>query len=149
MLPFCGYNMGDYWQHWLDVGTKLTNPPKIFNVNWFRLDDGGNFIWPGYGDNFRVIDWIVRRCNGEVDARETAIGYTPRTKDIEYEDIDYYIHAGRRFNLDALRAILTVESVYWKETLPPIKEFYAQFGDRLPQVLMDELTALEARLWLV
>jgi len=148
MLPFCGYNMADYWRHWLEMGKKLKNPPKIFNVNWFRLDDGGNFIWPGYGDNFRIIDWIIRRCKGEVDARETAIGYTPRTKDIEYEDIDYYIHAGRRFNLDALRAILTVESVYWKQTLPPIKEFYAQFDDRMPQELVDELTQLEARMWL-
>ena len=149
MLPFSGYNMGDYWQHWLDMGKKMAHPPKIFHVNWFRLDDGGNHIWPGFGDNFRVIDWIVRRCKGEVDARETAIGYTPRTKDIEYSDIDYYIHAGRRFNQEALRAILTVESVYWKETLPPIHEFYAQFGDRMPQCLVDELTQLEARLWLV
>ncbi|MCL2365590.1 MAG: phosphoenolpyruvate carboxykinase (GTP) [Oscillospiraceae bacterium] len=149
MLPFCGYNMADYWQHWLDIGKRLTNPPLIFNVNWFRLDDSGNFIWPGYGENFRVLEWIIRRCKGEVDARETAVGYTPRSRDIDIDEIDYYIHPGLRFNVEALRAILSVGSVYWKEILAPVKAFYAQFGDHLPQELADELTALESRLWLV
>jgi len=146
MLPFCWYNMGDYWRHWLDMGKRITNPPLIFNVNWFRLDDDGNYIWPGYGENFRVIDWIIRRCKGEVGARETFIGYVPNTEDIDIEDIDYYIRPGVRFNIEALRAILHVGSVYWKQVLPPIKDFHAQFGDKLPKEIEDEFKALEQRL---
>jgi len=149
MLPFCGYNMGDYWQHWLDMGKKLSNPPMIFNVNWFRVDDDGNFIWPGFGENFRVIDWIIRRYKGKVGARETAIGYVPEPNDIDITGIDYLISPDRKFNIEALRAILNVGSVYWKEVLPPIKEFYKQFGDKLPKELAEELAALEARLWLL
>jgi len=146
MLPFCGYNMGDYWQHWLDMGEKITNPPLIFSVDWFRLDEEGNFIWPGYGDNFRVIEWIIRRCKGEVGARETAIGYVPNAEDIEISDIDYNINPGKKFGIESLQAILTVNSAHWKEVLPPIKDFYAQFGDKLPKVLASELAALEQRL---
>ena len=146
MLPFCGYNMGDYWQHWLDMGEKITKHPKIFNVNWFRLDDEGNFIWPGYGENFRVIDWIIRRCRDEVGARDTAIGYVPNPEDIDISDLDYDISAGRKFDADALEEILTVKNSYWRDDIASIKDFYAQFGDKLPNVLADELQALEERM---
>ena len=146
MLPFCGYNMGDYWQHWLDVGEKITNHPKIFNVNWFRLDDDGNFIWPGYGENFRVIDWIIRRCKGETAARDTEIGYIPEPEDIDISDLDYEISAGRKFGAADLEAILKVEADYWREDIKSIKEFYAQFGDKLPDELAEELATLEKRL---
>ena len=78
MLPFCGYNMGDYWQHWMDMGRKMTDPPKIFNVNWFRTDEKGDFIWPGFGENLRVLEWILKRCGNEVGANEVEIGYVLR-----------------------------------------------------------------------
>ena len=146
MLPFCGYHMGDYFQHWLDMGEKIKDHPKIFNVNWFRLDDEGNFIWPGYGENFRVIDWIIRRCRGEVDAQDTAIGYVPFQDDIKISDLDYDITPDRKFDGDALREILSVESSYWKDDVASIKDFYANLGDRLPKELADELAALEIRL---
>ena len=146
MLPFCGYNMGDYFRHWLDLGKKITNHPKIFNVNWFRLDDAGNFIWPGYGENFRVIDWIIRRCKGEVGAKETAIGYVPNPGDIDVSDLDYSITPQRKFDAEALKEILSVENAYWKDDVKSIKDFYSSFGDTLPKELADELAALEKRL---
>jgi phosphoenolpyruvate carboxykinase (GTP) len=146
MLPFCGYNMGDYWQHWLDMGDKITNQPKIFNVNWFRLDDKRNFIWPGFGENFRVLDWIIRRCKNEVDARETEIGYLPNPKDIDISDLDYNITADWKFGLEELTDILKVEKDHWKEDVKSIKEFYAQFGDRLPKALGEYVAELEQKL---
>jgi len=148
MLPFCGYHMGDYLQHWLDMGKKMENPPKIFNVNWFRLDREGNYIWPGFGENFRIIEWIIRRCKGEVNARESAIGYLPYPEDIDITGIDYFINPGRRFGFDALKEVLTVESRRWKKVLPSMREFFAKFGDRLPKELSEELDALEQRHWL-
>ena len=135
-------------QHWLDMGKKIPDPPKIFNVNWFRLDRERNYIWPGFRENFRVIEWIIRRCNGEVGARESAIGYIPYPEDIDISGIDYFIHPGRRFNLQALKEVLAVESRSWKKVLPSMKEFFAMFGDRLPKELNKELDALEQRQWL-
>lgn len=89
MLPFCGYHMGDYFKHWIEMGELLGDKaPKIFNVNWFRLDDEGNFLWPGFGDNFRVLEWIIDRCEGKADAEETAIGYVPKADDINIEGLD-------------------------------------------------------------
>ena len=146
MLPFCGYNMGDYFNHWLEIGGKITNHPKIFNVNWFRLDDDGNFIWPGYGENFRVIDWIIKRCKEEIGAKDTAIGYVPNPEDIDISDLDYSITKDRKFDAEALEEILSVKSSYWIDDVASIKDFYASFGDKLPQELADELTALEQRL---
>ena len=87
MLPFCGYHMGDYWQHWLDMGKKIPHPPKIFNVNWFRTDDEGHFAWPGFGDNMRVLQWIISRADDEIGAAETALGYEPNTHDIDMEGL--------------------------------------------------------------
>ncbi|HHX71511.1 MAG TPA: phosphoenolpyruvate carboxykinase (GTP) [Clostridiales bacterium] len=146
MLPFCGYNMGDYWAHWLDMGKKLTNPPLIFNVNWFRLNENGKFIWPGFGDNFRVLEWILKRCEGKVDAVETAIGYLPKAEDIDLEDLDYTIEGDQKFNLETLKEILTVERDYWLEDAKGIKELYAKFGNHLPKELADELNKLEENL---
>ncbi|MBR6796138.1 MAG: phosphoenolpyruvate carboxykinase (GTP) [Clostridia bacterium] len=146
MLPFCGYNMGDYFQHWLDMGKKITNAPKIFNVNWFRLTDDGKFMWPGFGDNFRVLDWILKRCDGKVDAVETEIGYIPKAEDIDLEGLDYEICEGRKFNIDELRSILTVEKDYWLKDFENVKEFYAKFGDKIPAELNKCLEDSIARL---
>ena len=146
MLPFCGYNMGDYWQHWLDMGDKIKKQPKIFNVNWFRLDDNGNFIWPGYGENFRVIDWIIKRCNEEIGAKDAEIGFLPNPEDIDISGLDYEICPGKKFGVKDLEGILKVEAGYWKDDVASIKDFFAQFGDRLPKVLAGELAELERKL---
>ena len=138
MLPFCGYNMGDYWQHWLDMGKKISNPPKIFNVNWFRTDEEGNFVWPGFGDNLRVLEWILKRADEKIDANETEIGFIPNASDINIEDCD--------IDMETLESILKVETEYWLEDIKGIKEFYAKFGDKLPKELADEVEAMEARL---
>ena len=138
MRPFVGYNMGDYFQHWLDMGHKIPNAPKIFHVNWFRTDDEGHFIWPGFGDNMRVLDWILQRCEDKVDARETAIGYVPYAKDINIEGLD--------IDVDTIEGLLSVDKASWLEDVENIKAFYAQVGDRVPQTMYDELAALEARL---
>lgn len=138
MLPFCGYNMGDYWQHWLDMGKLVKNPPKIFNVNWFRLDDEGNFIWPGFGDNMRVLEWIMARCFGEVEAEESAIGYLPKLSDINLEESGV--------SEETLKELLTVDKELWKAETVGIKEFYGKFGDKLPKALADELHTLEENL---
>ncbi len=140
MLPFCGYNMGDYWAHWLEMGEKLGDKaPKIFNVNWFRTDDNGEFIWPGFGDNMRVLDWIIDRCEGEVDAVETPIGYEPKPEDINVEGLE-------GITTETVADLLTVDNELWVEEAKGIEEFYAKFGDRLPKELNDELNALKARL---
>ncbi|WP_303899809.1 phosphoenolpyruvate carboxykinase (GTP) [Anaerotruncus colihominis] len=139
MLPFCGYNMGDYWAHWLEMGKKLGDKaPKIFNVNWFRTDDEGHFIWPGFGDNMRVLNWIVDRCEGKADAVETPIGYEPKPEDIDVEGLD--------ITTDTVRDLLSVDKSLWKEEVKGIKEFYAKFGDKLPKALESELATLESNL---
>ena len=92
MRPFVGYNMGDYFRHWLDMGKKIPHAPKIFHVNWFRTDDEGHFVWPGFGDNMRVVMWILDRCEGKADATETAIGYVPKPEDIDLTDLDLSFH---------------------------------------------------------
>ena len=139
MLPFCGYHMGDYFKHWIEMGEKLGDKaPKIFNVNWFRLDDEGNFIWPGFGDNLRVLEWIIKRCDGEVDAQETAIGYVPYAEDINLEGLD--------FSIDTLKSILEVKNDQWAKEAEGIEEFYTKFGDKLPQELRNQLETLKANL---
>jgi len=139
MRPFVGYDMGDYWAHWLKMGTSIPHAPKIFHVNWFRTDDEGNFIWPGFGDNMRVLDWILARCEGKVEANITPIGYTPKAEDINIEGLD-------GITLDTIKDLLSVDVDSWLEDVANIKEFYAQVGDRVPETLYDELAALEARL---
>ena len=138
MLPFCGYHMGDYFQHWIDMGKKIKVQPKIFNVNWFRTDSEGHFIWPGFGDNMRVLDWILKRCEETVDADETAIGYVPKPEDINLE--------GCSVDEETLKGLLNVDTETWKKEAEGIKEFYKKFGDRLPKELNDELASLESRL---
>ena len=139
MRPFVGYNMGDYFQHWLDMGKNIPNAPKIFHVNWFRTDDEGHFIWPGFGDNMRVLDWILARCEDKVDARETAIGYVPYAKDINIDGLD-------GITVDTVEGLLSVDKASWLEDVENIRAFYAQVGDRVPDIMYDELAALEARL---
>ena len=140
MLPFCGYNMGDYWQHWLDMGKTVDKDkqPKFFNVNWFRTDDEGHFIWPGFGDNMRVLDWMLKRIAGEVDAEETAIGYVPKAEDINIEGLD--------MSVDTVRGLLAIDKENWKKEVEGIKEFYAKFGDKLPKELAKQAEELESRL---
>lgn len=142
MLPFCGYNLGDYLSHWLDIGKKITNPPQIFNVNWFRLDDDGNFVWPGYGENFRVLEWIIRRCKGEVEAVQTPIGYVAKADDISLEGLDYSITPEKKFDLNELKEILNVDKAYWREDIVGIREFYDMFGPTLPAEMKAELEIL-------
>lgn len=138
MRPFVGYNMGDYFAHWLEMGKKIPNPPKIFHVNWFRTDDNGNFIWPGFGDNMRVLLWILDRCDGKADAVETPIGYLPRPEDIDIEGLD--------LTTDTIRDLLTVDRESWLSDVTNIREFYAQIGDHMPKELYEELDKLEANL---
>lgn len=139
MLPFCGYNMGDYWAHWLEMGEKLGDKaPKIFNVNWFRTDDEGHFIWPGFGDNMRVLMWILSRCEGKADAVETAIGYEPKPEDINIEGLD--------ITVDTIKDLLSVDKDLWKEDAHGIEEFYAKFGSKLPAEMRKQLDALKERL---
>ena len=139
MRPFVGYNMGDYWKHWIEMGKVIPNAPKIFHVNWFRTDDEGHFIWPGFGDNLRVLDWILARCEDKVDAVETAIGYVPKAEDINIEGLE-------DVTLDTIKDLLTVDKASWLEDVQNIKEFYALVGDRVPAEMYEELAALEARL---
>ena len=139
MLPFCGYHMGDYFKHWIEMGEMLGDKaPKIFNVNWFRVDEDGHFIWPGFGDNLRVLEWILKRCDNEVDAVETAIGYVPKPEDINLEGL-------KDFDEEKLASILKVDNAKWAKEAAGVEEFYKKFGDKLPQELRDELNGLEER----
>ena len=135
MKPFCGYDMGDYFAHWIEMGKKAKNPPKIFNVNWFRQDENGEFLWPGFGDNMRVLEWILGRCDDAVDAQETAIGYVPYAKDIDLDGLDY--------SRETLESILYVDKARWSAEADEIAQFYKQFGDKLPKELSDCLAALK------
>lgn len=136
MLPFCGYNMGDYFAHWLEMG-KIEDAPKIFNVNWFRTNNEGKFLWPGFGDNLRVLDWIIDRCEGIVDAKETPIGYVPHSEDIDL--------TGLETDDETLTTLLGVDREQWIRETELIEEHYAKF-DRLPDVLKRELQLLKQRL---
>ncbi|MBQ6697615.1 MAG: phosphoenolpyruvate carboxykinase (GTP), partial [Oscillospiraceae bacterium] len=143
MLPFCGYNMGDYFNHWIEMGKKITKKPKIFNTNWFRTSDDGKFLWPGFGDNLRVLEWILKRCDDEIGADETAIGYVPKAEDINREGIEDEV------TLDVLKEILSVDPQLWKEDAANLEEFYAKIqsvGNRMPKEMYDQLEALKARL---
>ena len=138
MKPFVGYNMADYFAHWLKMGAKMDadKAPKIFHVNWFRQDDNGNFMWPGFGDNMRVLLWILDRCEGNADAVDSPIGYLPT--DIDTTNLD--------ITPEVLKELLTVDKEVWLEDVANQKEYFAQFGDRLPKEITEELNKLEANL---
>ena len=137
MLPFCGYNMADYWGHWLEMGEKAgAKMPKIYYVNWFRKGADGRFLWPGYGENSRVIKWIFERLAGRASARETAIGYLP-------EDIDL---SGLGISEKQFSELFNVDSSEWLNEIDDIKKHYARFGAKLPAALTSELQSLEQKL---
>ena len=141
MLPFCGYNMGDYFQHWINVGKNAKtkdNLPKIFNVNWFRKDKDGKWLWPGYGENIRVLEWIFNRCDDTVGATQTPIGFVPKKADINLTGIEEVVP-----NMDEL---LSVDKGLWKDECELIEEHYAKFGSHLPKELSTEFSALKERL---
>jgi phosphoenolpyruvate carboxykinase (GTP) len=137
MLPFCGYNMGDYFAHWIKMGRrKNVRLPRVYYVNWFRKNDAGTFIWPGFGENIRVLKWIVERLNGEAEAVRTPIGLLPAELDTEGLDISD----------EDLRTLLSVDKETWKEEASLMPAFFETFGDRFPRELWDEYDALVERL---
>jgi phosphoenolpyruvate carboxykinase (GTP) len=140
MLPFCGYNMADYFAHWLALGAKADAPklPRIYYVNWFRKDEAGKFIWPGYGENSRVLKWIVERISGGGAADETPVGLVPADGAIDT--------SGLKIAPDAMEVLRRIDKAGWSEELASIKEHFATFGDRLPKGLNEELAAMEKRL---
>jgi phosphoenolpyruvate carboxykinase (GTP) len=138
MQPFCGYNFADYWQHWLNVGAKLGRPPKIFHVNWFRRDAEGKFLWPGYGENLRVLSWMLERCTGKVGAVQTAIGNLPRPEDLNT--------AGLNVRAEALAALLSVDPALWRKEVADIRSYLERYGSRLPAAMLAELAATEKAL---
>ena len=144
MKPFTGYHMGDYFAHWIEMGAKVTNPPKIFNVNWFRCDKDGNFMWPGFGDNMRVLEWILKRCENKADAVETPVGFVPRAEDIDLTDLDYEIKKGKKFTVDDLKEILEIDADKWLKEADEIEGYYkGTIKDRIPQELWDCLETLK------
>jgi phosphoenolpyruvate carboxykinase (GTP) len=138
MLPFCGYNMGDYFGHWLTVGTKSNKLPKIYYVNWFRQDQNGKFLWPGYGENSRVLKWVFERCEGKVHAVETPIGRLPEPSDLDTKGLD--------IPAENIKKLLSVDVEGWLEEVPRIRDYFAQFGERLPKGMREEVDKLDNRL---
>jgi len=139
MLPFCGYNMADYWGHWLRIGRRPdARLPRIYYVNWFRKSDGGDFLWPGYGDNSRVLKWIFERCDGTAKAAETPIGNLPAEGALDLSGLD--------LPREDLAVLLGVQVDGWLAEIPLIREYYAKFGEHLPPELTAELDGLEERL---
>jgi phosphoenolpyruvate carboxykinase (GTP) len=135
MLPFCGYNMGEYFGHWLRMGTKAKQPPKVFHVNWFKQDDNGKFMWPEYGENLRVIKWIVDRCFDRVPAVETPIGYVPKIDGVDLSGLDV--------SRDVMEKLLSIGKGEWLADLESQKDFFGQYGDRLPAEIWSEADSLQ------
>jgi phosphoenolpyruvate carboxykinase (GTP) len=138
MLPFCGYHMGDYFEHWLDMGKRMTHPPRIFHVNWFRTDENGKFLWPGFGENLRVIEWILDRCRGEADAMKTPIGWVPTAESLDLTGLDV--------SRETLEKLFNVNRNDWFQETEGVASFYQSFGNRLPRALWDQLESLRLRL---
>jgi phosphoenolpyruvate carboxykinase (GTP) len=140
MLPFCGYNMADYFAHWLKIGREADSEklPKVFLVNWFRKDDDGSFLWPGYGENSRVLEWVFRRCDGEGETVETPLGRLPARGELNTE--------GLKLGEAALNELLSVDPEALRGQLSQVEEFLAKFGDRLPDEISGQLDALKERL---
>jgi len=138
MLPFCGYNMGDYWAHWLSMAQRATQPPKIFRVNWFQRNDQGKFIWPGFGENLRVIRWVIERCKGGGEAEETPIGYVPKVSALNGGDL--------KVSKSDLNQLVAIDREGWKRNLKSQGEYFDNFGDHLPAGIKEEHKALTNRL---
>ena len=138
MLPFCGYNMADYWAHWLAMGKRLSRPPKVFRVNWFRRAESGRFLWPRFGENLRVLQWVIERCKGVGKAEETPIGFLPTRSAINREGLDV--------SDDALAELLAVDREGWRVTLRGQAQFFAKFEDRVPPGIRAEHDGLARRL---
>jgi phosphoenolpyruvate carboxykinase (GTP) len=138
MLPFCGYNMGDYFRHWLEMGRSIAHPPKIFNVNWFRKGADGKFLWPGYGENVRVLKWVLERIEGKGKAEETPIGFVPTRDALTLDGLD--------ISREAVNELLRVDAADWVREAEETKAFLARFGDRLPRELTQEHERLVQRL---
>jgi len=138
MLPFCGYDMADYFRHWLEMGKKIPKPPKIFHVNWFRKSADGSWLWPGFGENLRVLLWMLGRCKGKAEAKETPIGFVPADGALDTTGLD--LAPG------AMETLMAVDREEWKRETPGHREFFAKFGDRLPKEMLKEVDALEKRL---
>jgi phosphoenolpyruvate carboxykinase (GTP) len=138
MLPFCGYNMADYFRHWLKIGKKMIKPPRIFHVNWFRQDETGKFMWPGFGENLRVLEWILARCNNNIGAVKSPIGYIPRPEDIDMTGLD--------LSRETLEKLLSINKDEWLKELESQREFFKRFGRDLPREILDEWKFLKRRL---
>jgi phosphoenolpyruvate carboxykinase (GTP) len=139
MLPFCGYNMGDYFQHWFDMGDKLkSQAPKIFYVNWFRKSAEGKFLWPGFGENSRALKWMCERVDGKAGAKKTPIGYLPNDSDLDLR--------GLNVPPQDIKELLDVDAEAWKLEIPKMEKFFSQFGDRFPQRLRNQFNELKKRL---
>ena len=138
MLPFCGYNMGDYLQHWIDMGKKAAQPPRIYSANWFREDEDGNVIWPGFGDNIRVLKWIIDRVKGRVSAKETPLGLIPDYDDFTLEGLD--------FPRDKFEKLFAINKDEWAQETTDIVEFFNMFGSRMPLKIWGEYQSLKRQL---
>ena len=138
MLPFCGYNMGDYWSHWLSMAKRATHPPKIFRVNWFQRNEKGKFLWPGFSENLRVLRWVIERSKGAGDAEETPIGYVPRASSLNGD--------GVKISKSDLKQLVTIDREGWMNNLKSQSEYFDKFGDHLPAAIKEEHKALAARL---
>jgi phosphoenolpyruvate carboxykinase (GTP) len=139
MLPFCGYNMADYWNHWMNVGRMLPNPPRIFRVNWFRKDENGKFMWPGFGENMRVVKWIIDRVNGRGYGVESPMGYMPRYQDINWEGLEY--------NPDTFFSLMSVNREQATTDTRSLEELFDKFYDRLPKEFVHLRELQKSRLW--
>jgi phosphoenolpyruvate carboxykinase (GTP) len=137
MLPFCGYNMGDYFRHWINIGRLLRQPPRIYAVNWFRVDEKGKFTWPGFGENARVLKWIIDRVSNRVDARETPLGLVPHVKDLALDGLD--------IPKEKINKLFEVNPKEWQGELGEIKKFLNQFGRHIPYEIWQEYNTLAAR----
>ncbi|MBN2377471.1 MAG: phosphoenolpyruvate carboxykinase (GTP) [Sedimentisphaerales bacterium] len=138
MLPFCGYNMADYFAHWFNMGKKIKEPPKIFHVNWFRQDENGDYLWPGFGENLRVLEWILERANEDIDAEETPIGFIPKPQDIDMTGLD--------LPAENMQKLLSIDPEDWLKEAQNVSEYFIQFGDRLPKEILKQHAALLERL---
>ncbi len=138
MQPFCGYNFADYWRHWLAVGARLARPPRIFHVNWFRRDAAGKFLWPGYGENLRVLSWMLERCAGRAEAASSPIGLLPRPEDLDTR--------GLEVSSQTLEALLSIDPALWRKEVADVRAYLERFASRLPGAMLEELASMEGQL---